>query len=114
MENGHPFFVDIREYSQRKQLQQMPLTYVAFCISLRKQKNQRSTLFFVISILSVLEERDLDDMLTADPVQNVEWIKRDKKTRPLIRLTVGDEIIPIIAGLETSQSNVGSTCTRFN
>jgi hypothetical protein len=65
-------------------------------------------------ILSVLEVKDLDDMLTSEQSENEAWIKRDKKTRAIIRLTVSDEIIPIIANLDTARNTWEALSIRFN
>ncbi len=65
-------------------------------------------------ILALLQEKDLDSVLEDDPNEDQDWLRKDKKTRAILRLAVEDDIIPHICSAKTSKETWTILSDMFN
>jgi hypothetical protein len=65
-------------------------------------------------VLSFLEDKDLDGLVTQEAQEDDEWKRKDKKARAIIKLTLSDDVIPFVVNAATTKVVWDELDARFN
>jgi hypothetical protein len=67
-----------------------------------------------IQSVVILEDKDLDGLVTQEAQEDDEWKRKDKKARAIIKLTLSDDVIPFVVNAATTKEVWDELDARFN